>query len=321
VETTAVSKGLADGDVLVRTLLLSIDAAARTWMQGRTYRDRLEEGDVIPGVALCQVIEQRGTGLEPGVIVRAEPGWQDYAVLPARSVSVVEPDLPLSHHLSVFDVTGFTAYFGLLEIGKPRPGETVVVSAAAGATGSLVGQIARLGGARVVGITGSEAKATVLRDQLGFDAVVNHRGDDVRAALRSACPDGADVYFDNVGGPLLDTVLRVMNQRGRVVCCGAASQYDGASPIAGPASVPGLVVTRRLRLEGFIVFDFDDRYPEAARALRRWVQAGDLVVLEDVTQGLSSAPAALVGLLAGANLGKQLVAVADAIDASDITAG
>src|SRR5690606_32629431 len=213
-------------------------------------RARLEEGEVIPGVALGQVIAENGTRLRPGAIVRAELGWQDHALLPARSVKEVEPVEPLSHHLSVLDVTGFTAYFGLLDVGRPRPGETVVVSAAAGATGSIVGQIARLAGARVVGITGSQAKAEVLLDQLGFDAVVNHRDDDVRRALRAACPDGVDVYFDNVGGPLLDTVIRTMNERGRIVCCGAASQYDGAAPQAGPASVPGLLVTRRLRMEG-----------------------------------------------------------------------
>lgn len=299
-----------EGEVLCRTLWLSIDAAARTWMQGRTYRERLEVGDVIPGAVVAEVATSRADDVPVGAIVRCDPGWQAYATLPAAAVRIVDDSLPITRHLSVLDVTGHTAYFGLFDIGAVRPGETVVVSAAAGATGSIAGQLARLAGARVVGITGSDEKGTLLVDRLGFTSFVNHRSADLRSDLKAACPDGVDVYFDNVGGPLLAPMIRAMNLRGRIVCCGAASQYDRQTPDLGPAGVPGLLVTKRLRMEGFIVFDYAHRYDEASAALRRWLDDGSLVALEDVVEGLTAAPGALIGLLAGANVGKRLVRVA-----------
>jgi NADPH-dependent curcumin reductase CurA len=218
---------------------------------------------------------------------------------------------PLTHHLSVLGITGLTAYFGLLRVGQPRPGGTVLVSAAAGATGNVVGQLARLKGCRAVGITGSDAKNDFLVDQLGFDAAVNHRSASFGDDLRRACPDGVDVYFDNVGGATLERALRSMNLHGRVVCCGAVSQYDTGNPAAGGGifGVPGLVVTKRLRMEGFIVMDFLADWLEAIQELAGWIASGDVMVVEDVVEGLERAPEALIGLLAGDNVGKRMVRV------------
>jgi hypothetical protein len=302
--------GPAPGEVLVRTLLLSIDAANRAWMQGATYRSAIDAGQVMSGGALAEVVESGDARVTSGDVVEAETGWQEYAVVPARALAKVDVVGPLSHHLSVLGVTGLTAYLGLTQIGRPVAGETVVVSAAAGATGNVVGQVARLLGCRVVGVVGSDEKGRVLTDRLGFDAVVNHRAGNLFADLKAACPDGIDVYFDNTGGEILAAALFRMNLHGRIVCCGAVSQYDTSNPEPGPRGVPGLLVTKRLRMEGFIVMDLFEHRPEAVRQLAAWIDAGDLVVLEDIYDGIDSAPEALVDLLAGGNLGKRMVRVA-----------
>jgi NADPH-dependent curcumin reductase CurA len=302
---------LQEGEVLCRTILLSIDAANRAWMQGRTYRDELHEGEVMAGFAICEVIDERDTGIPVGSLVTAEAGWQEYSVQPARGVNVMPVLGPLTHHMSVLGITGLTAYFGLLRVGRPRTGETVLVSAAAGATGNVVGQLARLKGARAVGITGSDTKNAFLIDELGFDAAVNYRSPAFGDDLRRACPDGVDVYFDNVGGPTLERALRMMNMGGRIACCGAVSQYDTSDPAAGGGihGVPGLVVTKRLRMEGFIVIDFAADWPEAVQQLVGWIASSDIKVVEDVVDGLDRAPEALIGLLAGDNVGKRMVRV------------
>jgi hypothetical protein len=256
------------------------------------------------------VVESGDARVTSGDVVEAETGWQEYAVVPARALAKVDVVGPLSHHLSVLGVTGLTAYLGLTQIGRPVAGETVVVSAAAGATGNVVGQVARLLGCRVVGVVGSDEKGRVLTDRLGFDAVVNHRAGNLFADLKAACPDGIDVYFDNTGGDILAAALFRMNLHGRIVCCGAVSQYDTSNPEPGPRGVPGLLVTKRLRMEGFIVMDLFEHRPEAVRQLAAWIDAGDLVVLEDIYDGIDSAPEALVDLLAGGNLGKRMVRVA-----------
>jgi NADPH-dependent curcumin reductase CurA len=256
------------------------------------------------------VVESGDERFAPGDVVEAETGWQEYALVPARALAKVDVVGPLSHHLSVLGVTGLTAYLGLTEIGRPVAGETVVVSAAAGATGNVVGQVARLLGCRVVGVVGSDEKGRILTERLGFDAFVNHRAGNLFADLKAACPDGIDVYFDNTGGDVLGAALFRMNLHGRIVCCGAVSQYDTGNPEPGPRGVPGLLVTKRLRMEGFIVMDLFEHRSAALRQLRTWVDGGDLVVLEDVYEGLDSAPAALVDLLAGGNVGKRLVRVA-----------
>jgi len=298
------------GEVLCRTILLSVDPANRAWMQGRTYRGQLNEGEVMAGFTLCEVMSAKDAAIPTGSIVACEAGWQEYAVLPAAQVRPIKVRGELTHHMSVLGVTGLTAYFGLLRIGQPKKGETVVVSAAAGATGSVVGQLARIQGARVLGITGSDDKNRMLERDLGFDGTVNHRSATPREDLRAQCPDGIDIYFDNVGGRVLEAVLPLMRTHGRIVCCGAVSQYDTASPAPGPAGIPGQLVVKRLRMEGFLVSDFLGEWLKAEAELAGWVASGDLKVLEDVVDGLDAAPAALIGLLAGDNIGKRIVRVA-----------
>lgn len=297
------------GEVLCRAVLLSIDPANRAWLQGRTYRDQVLPGQVMAGLTLSEVVAENGTGIPVGSYVTGDGGWQEYATVPAAAVRPVQVLGELTHHLGVYGITGLTAYFGLLEVGRPVTGETVLVSAAAGATGTVVGQLARIQGCRVVGVTGSAAKNEVLTGRLGFHAAVDHRSPTFAADLKRACPDGVDVYFDNVGGPVLDAALRRMNTHGRIVCCGVVSQYDTGSPASGPAGVPGLLVTRRLRMEGLLVFDFAARFPEALARLVDWVRDGELVELHEVIDGLDNAPRALVGLLAGENVGKRIVRV------------
>jgi hypothetical protein len=303
----------ASGEVLVRTLLLSIDPANRAWMQGRTYRDQLGEGEVMAGFTLCQVVAANGVAIREGAIVACEAGWQEYALLPANTVRPVTVRGPLTHQMSVLGITGLTAYFGLINVGEPKPRETVVVSAAAGATGNVVGQIARILSCRVVGITGSDEKNRMLQEDLGFDATVNHRSENLRSDIAAACPDGIDIYFDNVGGPVLEACLPLMRTHGRVVCCGSVSQYDAADPAtagAGPRGVPGQLIVKRLRMEGFLVMDFAAEFQAAEQQLSHWIASGDIKVLEDVAEGLDSAPDALVGMLAGNNTGKRIVRVA-----------
>jgi NADPH-dependent curcumin reductase CurA len=308
-ETSSVPEPAA-GEVLCRTILLSIDPASRAWMQGRTYRAQLGAGDVMAGFAVCEVVASRADDVPAGAIVACESGWQEYAALPASDVRQVRVRGPLSHHLSALGITGLTAYFGVHDIGRPARGETVLISAAAGATGNVAGQLARIAGARVVGVTGSDDKNRRIESELGFDATVNHRNPSFRDDVKAACPDGIDVYFDNVGGHVLETALARMNLHGRVVCCGAVSQYDTGSPEPGPRGVPGLLAVKRLRMEGFLVMDYVERWPEAEERLAGWIAGGRLKVLEDVVDGLDVAPAALTGLLAGDNLGKRLVRVA-----------
>jgi len=306
----AMTAAPGEGEVLLKILYVSLDAANRAWMQGATYRSAIEAGDVMAGGALAEVVESKAAHLAPGDLVFADTGWQEYAVLPAKRLAKIPRIEPLTHLLSVYGVAGLTAYFGLLECGQPKAGETVVVSAAAGSVGSLVGQIAKIKGCRTVGIAGGEAKCKLLVEQLGFDAAVDYKSQNVRKALREAAPNGVDVYFDNVGGDILEAALFNMNTHGRIACCGAVSQYDGAAPPHGPRGVPGLIVTKRLNLRGFIVNDFDDQQEQALKDLQAWVADGSLKVPEDVLEGLESLPAALVGLLAGENVGKRMVKVA-----------
>jgi NADPH-dependent curcumin reductase CurA len=301
-----------DGEVLCRTLWLSIDAAGRAWMQGRTYRDQVVAGDVMPGFGIAEVIESHNDRLPPGTLVTGDIGWTDHVAMPARELQILTPTAPLPTYLSVLGITGLTAYFGLREVGAARAGDCVVVSAAAGATGSLVGQIAKRDGCRVVGICGSQAKMDWLTGELGFDAAVSHRSENLRRDLKAACPDGVDVYFDNVGGPVLEAVLGRMRSHGRIACCGVVSQYDTTTPSPGPAGVPGLLVTKRLKMEGFIVMDYAARFDQALGDLTAWLADGSLRATEDVLVGIESAPDGLVGLLAGDSVGKRLIHVADA---------
>jgi NADPH-dependent curcumin reductase CurA len=277
-------------------------------MSGSTYRSALSAGQLMAGGALAEVRESRAPGFVPGDLVFADTGWQDYAVLPARHLIKLEAAEPLTYLLSVYGVAGLTAYFGLLECGKPKPGDTVVVSAAAGSVGMIVGQIAKVKGCRTVGIAGGAAKCALLTREFGFDEAVDYKSGDTLRALRAVCPDGIDVYFDNVGGEVLEACLFNMKNHGRIACCGAVSQYDRAEPYA-PRGVPGLIVTKRLTLQGFLVMDFIAQRATALAELKEWVQSGRLQVREDIIHGFEKLPAALIGLLAGENVGKRMVKV------------
>ena len=298
-----------DGELLLKTKLISLDAANRAWMQGATYRAAIEAGQVMAGGAVAEVVEAKAPGFTKGDLVFADTGWQEYASLPARTAQRLPRIEPLSHLLSVYGIAGLTAYHGLLNVTDPKPGETVVVSAAAGSVGVFVGQIARLKGCRVVGIAGGEKKCAWLRDELGFDATIDYKAVAVGGALKTAAPKGIDVYFDNVGGDILEACLFRMNLHGRVSCCGAVSQYDGAAPAHGPRGIPGLLVTKRLKMQGFIVMDFASERDKALGELQAWVKSGKIKVPEDILDGIENTPKALIGLLAGDNFGKRMVRV------------
>jgi len=298
-----------DGEALLRVRYISLDAANRAWMHGATYRAAVEANSVMAGGSVAEVVASKAPGLDAGDIVFGDTGWQDYAAVAAKHLSKLPKIEPLTHLLSVYGVAGLTAYFGLLEIGRPKAGETVVVSAAAGSVGSIVGQIAKIKGCRVIGIAGGKDKCDWLTSELGFDAAVDYKDGAVFKALRAAAPDGIDVYFDNVGGDILEACLAQMKNYGRIACCGAVSQYDQAPSAHGPRGVPGLIVVKRLMMQGFIVTDFMGRRDQAIAELQSWVAAGKLKVLEDVIDGLENTPRALIGLLAGDNRGKRMVRV------------
>ncbi|MEQ8326896.1 MAG: NADP-dependent oxidoreductase [Parvibaculum sp.] len=298
-----------DGELLLRTKLISLDAANRAWMQGATYRSAVEAGTVMAGGSVSEVVEAKAPGFAKGDLVFADTGWQDYAAVPAKTAQKLPKMEPLSHLLSVYGIAGLTAYFGLLEVGKPKAGDTVVVSAAAGSVGTIVGQIAKIKGCTVIGIAGGAKKCKLLTDELGFDAAIDYKAEPVGKALRKAAPKGIDVYFDNVGGDILEAVLFGMNNFGRIACCGAVSQYDGAAPAHGPRGIPGLIVVKRITMQGFIVMDYADRHDAALAELQGWVSSGKIKVMEDIMDGLENTPKALIGLLAGDNVGKRMIRV------------
>jgi NADPH-dependent curcumin reductase CurA len=302
-----------EGEALLRTRYVALDAANRAWMLGQTYRAGLTAGQVMAGAVLAEVVESREPGLAPGDLVYADTGWQDYAVAPGRLLRKAGPAEPVTHLLSVYGVAGLTAYFGLLECAWPKSGESVVVSAAAGAVGSIVGQIARIKGCRAIGIAGGAEKCALLTSEFGFDAAVDYKayagnGMGFYQALMAATGGGIDVYFDNVGGEILDTCLFAMKERGRIAACGAVSMYDSGVPY-GVRGLAG-IVSKRVNIRGFIVSDFIHQWPKALEELQGWVESGQIAVREDVIDGLENLPAALIGLLAGENVGKRMVKVA-----------
>jgi NADPH-dependent curcumin reductase CurA len=296
-----------DGEALLRVRYISLDAANRAWMHGATYRSAVEANSVMAGGAIAEVVSSKSPALQAGDIVFGDTGWQEYAAVPAKHLNKMPDIEPMTHLLSVYGIAGLTAYFGLLDVGKPASGETVVVSAAAGSVGSIVGQIAKIKGCRAVGIAGGKDKCHWLTSELGFDAAVDYKDGAVFKALRAAAPNGIDVYFDNVGGDILEACLPQMNLRGRIACCGAISQYDGVPDAHGPRGVPGLIVVKRLIMQGFIVMDYMAQRDKALTDLQAWVAAGKLKVQEDVIAGLENTPQALIGLLAGENRGKRMV--------------
>jgi hypothetical protein len=301
-----------DGQILVRNRYLSVDPTQRGWMARDTYLPAVRIGDVMRSLAAGTVEASRHPGFAQGDLVTGAFGWQDYAVIDASkpgAATRMPAGVPPTLALSLFGLTGLTAYFGLLDVGRPVAGETVVVSGAAGATGSAVGQIAKIKGCRAVGIAGGAEKCNYVVRELGFDACIDYKGEDVRARLRDLCPNGINIYFDNVGGSILDAALACLAMRGRVVVCGAISQYNDAEPPPGPKNYLSLLVNRG-RMEGFIVLDYLPRAPEAVKDLSTWFAEGKIKDKVDVAEGFENAPAALRRLFTGENLGKQLLHIA-----------
>jgi NADPH-dependent curcumin reductase CurA len=298
-----------NGEVLVRTTLLSLDPASRAWMQGATYRSQLNPGDVMAGWGIGEVVTSNAKGFEPGDLVSGEYGWQQCAALPARTLTKHDKKHRPEHILGVLGITGLTAYFGMIDIGRPRPGETVLVSGAAGAVGSIAGQIAKISGCRVIGTTRGVDKCRWIVDEIGFDAAIDYQSENLDKALKDACPNGLDVYFDNTGGEVLAAALRRMNLFGRVACCGVVSQYNTSNPAPGPFGVPGFLVTKRIRMEGFVVMDFYNRRSQAEAALGRWLSEGKLKAPVDIIDGFENMPEALAGMFAGKNRGKLMVRI------------
>ena len=304
---------LSDGEALVRTLYLSLDPAIRVWMNGiDTYVPGIHVGDAMRAGALGEVVASRNPAYNEGDLVLGMMEWADYFLARpgADPLTALPRRDPVTAYLSVLGVTGLTAYFGMLEVGQPNEGETVVVSGAAGATGSVAGQIAKIVGCRVVGISGGPEKRGWVTDELGYDACIDYKSEDVSARLRETCPDGIDVFFDNVGGEILDAVLEQISLHARVVLCGAISQYDRAEFAPGPRNVVNLI-PQRGRMQGFIVLDYRDRFLDAILQLGQWLEEGRIRYAEDVVDGLENAPAAFRTLFSGANSGKLIVKVAD----------
>lgn len=300
------------GEILVKTLWLSLDPYMRGRMNAaQSYTAPVEIGRVMQGGVAGRVVESKADGFAPGDTVQASIGWQEYGAIAGHLARKVDPGLaPISTSLGVLGMPGMTAYFGLLEVGRPVPGDTVVVSAASGAVGAVVGQIAKLMDCRVVGIAGTDEKVAYITGELGFDAGINHRTRDVDAALGEACADGVDVYFDNVGGKITDSVMNHLAMGARIAICGQISQYNLVEPEMGPRNFRQLLVNQA-GMEGFLVSRFESGYDEARRRLAGWITEGKLKYREDVVEGLENAPAALIGMMHGANFGKLLVKVAD----------
>jgi len=300
----------AEGEVLVKNQWLSLDPYMRGRMNDvKSYAPSVAIGGVMVGQTVGEVVESRHPGFHKGDKVLTPLGWQLYGVAKGKELMLVDASrVPPSYYLGILGMPGITAWFGLFEIGQPKPGETVVVSAASGAVGSVVGQLAKNEGCRVVGIAGGKAKCDYVRNELGFDACVDYKAGKLLDDLRAACPKGIDVNFENVGGEILDTVLRVMNQSSRIVVCGLIAEYNSAEPY-GYKMLRSILVNR-IRMQGMIVFDWKDRYGEALADLGARVAAGKLRYKESVVEGLENAPKGLIALLAGGNFGKQLVKLA-----------
>lgn len=302
-----------DGEVLIKIQYLAVEPAMRGWMENRAdYVAPLEIGDLMRGWGAGKVIESNHADYPVGTIVSGSFGWQEYAVSDGKSIplQVVPEGVDTPASMGVLGITGMTAYFGMLHIGKPVAGDTVLVSGAAGATGSVAGQLARIAGARVVGIAGSKEKCDWLTGELGFDAAINYREDDVASAVKQHCPDGINVYYDNVGGEILDIALARIATNARVVICGGISRYNLTGEIPGPKNYFNLVF-RRARMEGFICGDYASQFGEAVKVLSGYLKSGELKHRETILDGFENTPEALKSLFSGSNMGKQLVRVAD----------
>jgi NADPH-dependent curcumin reductase len=303
--------GLMDGQVLVRNLYLSVEPAMRGWVSSiGNYSEPVPLGGVMRAFAVGRIVASRNSAYAVGDIVTGLFGWQHYAVVDAAKVDrrVTETDLPVSTALGVLGLNGLSAYFALLDLGQPRANQTVVVSTAAGAVGSCVGQIAKLKGCRTIGIAGGPIKAALCRQEFGYDVAIDYQAGHLDAEIAEACPQGIDVYFDNTAGEISDAVLKNLAVGARVVICGTASVVSWNPPPLGPRVERHLLV-KRARMQGFLIFDFVDRYPEGLAALTEWVKAGQVRYREDILDGIEQAPDSIAGLYRGENLGKRLIRI------------
>jgi len=305
---------LSDGEILLKVKYLSIDPYMRGRMNaGKSYAAPVEIGDTMVGGTVAEVVESRHPKFKPGQVVLSYSGWQEYAISDGKGLRVLDPDVaPLSTALGVLGMPGFTAYSGLLTIGKPAPGETVVVAAATGPVGSAVGQIAKIKGARAVGIAGGPKKCAALIEEFGFDAAVDHRDPNFAAKLKEALPDGIDVYFENVGGEVWRAVQPLLNDFARVPVCGLVAHYNDVAAPEGPDRLPGLMgqmLSKHLSFQGFIQSDFSEQYPAFLQDMSAWLAEGRVNYIEDKVDGLENAPGALIGILKGDNFGKMIVCV------------
>jgi len=300
------------GEAVVKALYLSVDPYMRGRITGKnTYAKGVHPGEVLVGGVVGEVVESSDPRIAQGDIVEGMLGWQEYAVAPAKSLRKIDPSQgPISTALYVLGMPGLTAYFGLLDICKPQPGETVVVSGAAGAVGSLAGQIAKIKRCRAIGIAGSDDKIRFITHELGFDGGFNyHTTEDYGVRLKELCPNGIDIYFDNVGGRITDEVIKHINTRARIAVCGQTSQYNAEKPELGPRWLSQLIM-KQAKVEGFLYTQFADRNEEALKQLSAWLRDGKIKYREDVVDGLENAPEAFIGMMQGKNIGKQLVKVA-----------
>jgi NADPH:quinone reductase len=301
---------LKDGELLVRAMYLSVDPYMRGRLnQGRSYAAPMEIGGVMVGSAVARVVESKNPGFQVDDIVLTYQGWQEYAILDGQGLRKLDPSVPVTTALGILGVTGLSAYFGLLDVCDPKPGETVVVSGAAGAVGSVVGQIAKIKGCRTVGIAGGDDKVDWIKRECGFDEAFNYKTTtDYMGKLKELCPKGIDVYFDNVGGPISDAVLPLINVGARISICGQISQYNNSKLEMGPRLL-GLLIVARAKMQGFLVSDYAARFGPALKVLTDWYRAGQLKNREDIVEGFENMPLAFIGILKGENIGKRLVKV------------
>jgi NADPH-dependent curcumin reductase CurA len=304
------------GEVLLRTLYLSLDPYMRGRMSdAKSYAAPVPIGGVMEGGTVSEVVASNNPGFAVGDIVLGRTGWQTHAVSDGAGLRKIDPSLaPISTALGVLGMPGMTAYAGLLEVGQPKAGETLVVAAASGAVGSVVGQIAKIKGLRAVGIAGGPDKCRFVTDELGFDACLDHRAPDLPGRLAAACPQGIDIYFENVAGPVLDAVLPLLNTFARIPICGTIAHYNDTAPPPGPDKLPAvwrMILTKRLRVQGLLVSDFGAQHDAFLRDMSQWVKEGRVKYREDIVDGLENAPRALIGLLRGENFGKLLVRIAE----------
>ena len=308
-DTEAVGE-IVDGQLLVKTLYLSLDPAMRGWMNdARSYIAPVALGDVMRAGGIGTVIASKHPKFHTGDAVSGMLNVQEYVISDGKGMVKIDPKLaPLTAYLNVLGMPGMTAYFGLLESGLPKAGETLVVSGASGAVGATVGQVAKILGLRVVGIAGGKEKCDYAINEFGFDACIDYKNQDVRKGLKEACPDGVDIYFDNVGGEILDIVLTRINLKARIVICGAISQYNNTEPVKGPSNYLSLLVNRA-RMEGIVVFDYAPRYKEGAAQMGQWMAEGKLKSREHIVEGLETFPDTLMKLFKGENFGKLVLKV------------